>query len=60
MVGVKASVIGTGDLPATRSDDVMLKNTEETAVVGAAVGGAAVATKLDRITFWPPPLTKNI
>ena len=42
VAGVKASVTGTGDLPATRSDDVMLKNTEETAVVGAAVVGAAV------------------
>ena len=36
VAGVKASVTGTGDLQATRSDNAMLKNTEEAAVVGAS------------------------
>ncbi len=39
--GVKASVMGTGDLQATRSDDAMLKNTEEAALVGAVVVGVS-------------------
>jgi len=34
VAGVKASVMGTGDLQATRSDDAMLKNNEEAAVMG--------------------------
>ena len=41
VAGVKPRVTGTEDLQTTRSDDAMLKNTEEAAVVGDADVGVS-------------------